>query len=222
MPDQTKIKICGLKRQEDIAIANRLRPDYIGFVFAGTKRNITKETAAAFRAALAPGISSVGVFVNEPAENIGAMCREGILDLVQLHGDETEEEIAAVKALTGKPVIRAVRVRTVEDIMAKADTCADYLLFDAYRAGEYGGGGECFCWEELLRAKERFREEGRTFPPFFLAGGLTIENAARAVKSLRPYALDVSSGVETDGFKDGEKAAGFIAAARSAWGECGE
>ncbi len=219
MTDDTKIKICGLKRQEDIAIANRLCPDYVGFVFAGTKRNITKETAAALRAALSPGISSVGVFVNEPAGNIGAMCREGILDLVQLHGDETEDEIAAVKALTGKPVIRAVRVRTVEDIIAKADTCADYLLFDTYRAGEYGGGGECFCWEELLLAEKFFQEKGRTFPPFFLAGGLTIENAGEAVKSLRPYALDVSSGIETDGFKDGEKVAGFIAAVRGDHGE---
>lgn len=211
----TKIKICGLKRPEDAAIVNRLRPDYVGFVFAGTKRKITKETAAALRAAILPEILSVGVFINEPPENIVAMCREGILDLVQLHGDETEEYAAELKKQTGKPVIRAVRVRSLKDIVAKARTCADYLLLDAYRAGEYGGSGETFRWDDLLAAKEIMEGSGKPFPEFFLAGGLNSENAAQAIWQLHPYALDVSSGVETDGFKDEEKIKKFLQACRS-------
>lgn len=205
MPHKTKIKICGLKRMADIEIVNRLRPDYVGFVFAGTKRKITQETASALRGALAPGILPVGVFVNEPAENIEAICRAGILELVQLHGDETEEYIAEIKKRTQKPVIRAVRVRTGKDILEKIETCADYLLFDAYRAGEYGGSGETFCWDVLLAAKKDLEKNGKTFPPFFLAGGLHAGNASEAVRLLQPYALDVSSGVETDGVKDAGK-----------------
>lgn len=212
----TKIKICGLKRPEDAAIVNRLRPDYVGFVFAGTKRRITKETAAALRAAILPQILSVGVFTNEPPENIAAMCHEGILDLVQLHGDETEEYVAEIKRQTRKPIIRAVRVRSPKDIVAEAGTCADYLLFDAYRAGEYGGGGEAFGWEHLDAAKKILAQSGQALPEFFLAGGLNSENAAQAIWLLHPYALDVSSGVETDGFKDGDKVKKFIEACRRA------
>ncbi len=205
MPHKTKIKICGLKRMADVEIANRLHPDYVGFVFAGTKRKITQETARMLRGALAPGILPVGVFVNESPENIEAICRAGILELIQLHGDETEGYIAKIKERTGKPVIRAVRVRTVEDILEKVDTCADYLLFDAYRVGEYGGSGETFCWDILLAAKKCQEGKGKTFPPFFLAGGLHAGNAMEAVKRLQPYALDVSSGVETGGVKDAGK-----------------
>ena len=215
---KTKIKICGLKRLEDAAIVNRLRPDYVGFVFAGTKRKIAKETAAALRAAIRPEILSVGVFVNEPMENIAVMCREGILDLVQLHGDETEAYVAEVKRQTQKPVIRAVRVRSQDDVLANADSCADYLLFDTYRAGEYGGSGAAFAWNDLLAAKKRYEENGAAFPAFFLAGGLNAGNAPNAIRTLHPYALDVSSGVETDGFKDEEKIKEFLKACRNADG----
>lgn len=216
MSAKTKIKICGLKRPEDVAIVNRLRPDYAGFVFAGTKRKITGETAAALRAALLPEILSVGVFVNEPMENIAALCREGILDMVQLHGDETEEYIAKVRELTGKPMIRAVRVRFLEDILAQADTQADYLLFDTYHAGEYGGNGECFSWDALEQAKRQLEKSGKRLPAFFLAGGLNAKNAPEAVRRVHPYALDVSSGVETDGYKDENKVREFMDALRCA------
>lgn len=209
-----KIKICGLKRPADAAIVNRLHPDYVGFVFAGTKRKITAETAAALRAAIHPDILSVGVFTNEPPENIAQMCNAGILDLVQLHGDEPEEYVAEIKKQTKKPVIRAVRVRCEEDILAKAKSCADYLLFDTYRAGEYGGSGEAFCWDDLRTAKKIYEENGKPFPTFFLAGGLNADNAAEAIRHVQPYALDVSSGVETDGFKDEEKVREFISACR--------
>lgn len=212
----TKIKICGLKRPEDAAIVNRLRPDYVGFVFAGTKRKIAKEKAAALRAAIWPEILSVGIFVNEPIENITAMCREGILDLVQLHGDETEAYVAEVKSQTQKPVIRAVRVRSQDDVLANAESCADYLLFDTYRAGEYGGSGAAFAWDDLLAAKRHFEESGAAFPAFFLAGGLNAGNAKKAIRTLHPYALDISSGVETDGVKDEEKIKEFMKACRKA------
>ena len=215
---KTKIKICGLKRPEDAAIVNRLRPDYVGFVFAGTKRKIAKETAAALRAAIRPEILSVGVFVNEPMENIAVMCREGILDLVQLHGDETEAYVAEVKRQTQKPVIRAVRVRSQDDVLANADSCADYLLFDTYRAGEYGGSGAVFAWDDLLAAKKRYEENRAAFPAFFMAGGLNAGNAPNAIRTLHPYALDISSGVETDGFKDEEKIKEFLKACRNADG----
>lgn len=214
MEYQTKIKICGLKRPEDVAMVNRWRPDYAGFVFAGTKRKISKELAAQLKAALAPEIRSVGVFVREPLENIAAMCREGILDMVQLHGDEPEEYIGQVRALTGKPVISAVRVRDAQDIIARAGTCADYLLLDTYRKDEYGGSGESFCWEELAAAKEELGKNGRILPSFFLAGGLNAGNAAEAVRLAKPFALDVSSGVETDGCKDEVKIREFIGAVR--------
>lgn len=208
--EKTKIKICGIKRMEDILAVNRLHPDYIGFVFAGTKRKITLEMARTLRAALSQEILSVGVFVREPIENIVKICREGILDLVQLHGDEPKDYIAKVKEQTGKPVIRAVCVRRKEDILAEMETNADYLLFDAYRAGEYGGSGESFCWEELKQAKRDCLEKGKKFPPFFLAGGLNAQNVEGAIHFLHPFAVDVSSGVETEGRKEEKKMEGFV------------
>lgn len=208
--EKTKIKICGIKRMEDILAVNRLRPDYIGFVFAGTKRKITLETARTLRAALNHEILSVGVFVREPIENIVAICGAGILDLIQLHGDEPRDYIAKVKERTGKSVIRAVRVRRGEDILTGIETDADYLLFDAYRAGEYGGSGESFCWEELEKAKRDCLEKGKKFPPFFLAGGLNAQNVGRAIQLLHPFAVDVSSGVETDGVKEEKKMEEFV------------
>lgn len=214
MEYKTKIKICGLKRTEDVAMVNRLRPDYVGFVFAGTKRKITKECAARLKAGLAWGISAVGVFVQEPVENIAAMCREGILDMVQLHGDEPEDYIGEVKALTGKPVLSAVRVRDAQDILARAGTRADYLLLDTYRKDAYGGSGESFCWDAVAAAERELEKSGRRLPPFFLAGGLHPGNAAEAIWLAHPYAVDVSSGVETDGCKDENKIREFIEAVR--------
>lgn len=215
MHENVKIKICGLKRREDIAIVNKYLPDYVGFVFAGTKRCLTREQAGELKSVLSPQIRSVGVFVNESSENIARMCEEGILDLVQLHGDETEEDIRRLKELTDVPVIRAVRVQGSKDILRMADTAADYLLLDAYRANEYGGSGESFCWDYIPAAKGRLKEAGKSMPPFFLAGGLNAGNAPDALKA-EPYALDISSGVETDGFKDEQKIKEFVQAVRNA------
>jgi phosphoribosylanthranilate isomerase len=190
MRGNMRIKICGLKRFEDIEYANIIKPDYIGFVFAGTKRRITPETAAALRAKLDKDISAVGVFVDEPVENIIDMLEKGIIDIAQLHGDETEEDIQYIQAVTSKQVIKAVKVRDRYDVEAWLDSSADYLLFDSG-----AGSGQLFSWK-LLEGVDR---------DFFLAGGLNPDNIKEAAETVKPFALDISSGVETDGVKDFEK-----------------
>lgn len=197
-----RIKICGLKTIEDIHMVNRLKPDFVGFVFAGSKRRITPETAAELKKALLPEIRSVGVFVNEEMERIVGLARNGVLDDIQLHGDEGEMYIRQLKEMTDKPVIKAVRVRSTEDIREAEKLPCDYLLLDTYKAGEYGGSGETFPWNMIPELEK----------PFFLAGGLCAGNIADAVKSCHPWAVDVSSSVETDGRKDEKKVREFIEA----------
>lgn len=199
-----KIKICGLKTMEDIRMVNRQKPDFAGFVFAGSKRRITPEQAAEMKKELLPEIRSVGVFVNEDPERIAGLAEGGVLDYIQLHGDEDGEEIRWIKDRTGKPVIKAVRVRSREDILQAEKLPCEYLLLDTYKAGEYGGSGERFCWEMIPELEK----------PFFLAGGLNAENIAEALKTCRPWAVDVSSSVETDGRKDEEKVRRFMRAVR--------
>lgn len=198
-----KIKICGLTRAADIAAVNEARPDYIGFVFAGSKRRVTPQQATVLRHGLAPGIVPVGVFVNAQAEEIARLCRAGVIEAVQLHGDEDEAYIRTLRAYTGAPIIKAVRVgaRVPEEALASS---ADYLLFDKLSERAYGGLGEAFDWSLLAGV-------GR---PFFLAGGITLENVFEAAKSL-PHCIDVSSGVETGGVKDGVKIAKIIEKVRS-------
>ena len=197
-----KIKICGLKTIEDIHMVNRRKPDFAGFVFAGSKRRITPEQAAEMKKELLPEIRSVGVFVNEDPERIARMAEDGVLDYIQLHGDENGEDIRRLKDMTEKPVIKAVRVRSREDILMAEKLPCEYLLLDTYKKGEYGGSGECFCWEMIPEMEK----------PFFLAGGLNEENIAEALKTCRPWAVDVSSSVETDGRKDEEKVRRFMRA----------
>ncbi len=199
-----KIKICGIRRMEDVRALNRLMPDYAGFVFADSRRRITKKEAAAFRQALDPAIRTVGVFVNERPEVIERLCEEGILNAVQLHGSEDEGDIRRIRQITSLPVIKAVRVRSREDVRAAVGLSADYLLFDTYTERDYGGSGTCFDWSML----------SGTGRPFFLAGGLNPQNIRQAAESTRPYAVDVSSGVETDGYKDAGKIEAFIRAVR--------
>lgn len=197
----TKIKLCGLSRPCDIAAANELKPDYIGFVFAAkSRRYVSPETAAQLKAMLDPGIRSVGVFVNAPAEEIAALLDAGIIDVAQLHGSEDEGAIAALRALTDKPVWRAFRIDTPEDIAAANACSADLVLVDSGA----GGTGTTFDWD-LLQGMQR---------PFLLAGGLNPGNAEGAVAALRPYGVDVSSGIETDKKKDPEKMAAFVSAVR--------
>jgi len=185
-----KLKICGLKRFEDIEYANLVKPDYAGFVFAGNKRRISPDMAAQLRAKLSKDIKAVGVFVNEPVENIIGLLDRKVIDIAQLHGDETEEDIQYIQAVTGSEVIKAVKVRHRYDVEAWLDSSADFLLFDSG-----AGSGEVFDWT-LLEGVDR---------DYFLAGGLTPDNIESAVEHLFPYGIDISSGVETDGVKDCEK-----------------
>lgn len=200
-----KIKICGITIPEEIEYANELLPDYIGFVFARSRRQITAGQAADLKKKLAPGIQTIGVFVNQDLSTIKNLCGMGILDIVQIHGDEDAAYLRALKQETGKPVIRAVRVRSAEDVEKAFALPADYVLFDAYRPDSYGGTGESF--DPGLLA-------GYTMP-FFLAGGLNENNIASSIRISRPYCVDVSSGAETDGKKDRIKMRSIINTVRS-------
>ena len=205
-----KVKICGLKTLEDVAIVNKYRPDYIGFVFAPTKRFVTDEQALAMKKALLPQIQAVGVFVNEPIEHILSLCRQGIIDMIQLHGDETEEYITEIQSKTDTPVIKAVRVQTSEQVSSMVTPLAEYMLFDTYKKDAYGGSGERFPLEILQRSLREQERTGAVMQPFFLAGGLTLENIEEVLGEQDCYCVDVSTGVETDGHKDEAKVRDLI------------
>ena len=203
-----RIKICGLRGPEDIAYANEVRPDFVGFILSpGFRRSITKEAAAELRKALHPDIAAVGVFVNEPAERIVEFLEEGIIDMAQLPGQESEEDIVYIKAVTGKPVIKALKVENRYVVDAWLDSATDYLLFDSGT-----GTGQTFDWTIL---SEVLREMGGSLPKeFFLAGGLGAENLASAFQTIHPFAVDLSSSVETEGVKDLEKMREAVRCAR--------
>ncbi len=192
----SKIKLCGLTRIEDIEAANELKPDFIGFVFAEkSKRYISPQKAKLLKQKLDPNILAVGVFVNESLENIAKLLNENTIDIVQLHGDEDDDFIAKLKELTHKPLIKAFKIKSENDIKAAQNSTADFVLLDSG-----AGTGQAFNWS-LIKNIER---------DYFLAGGLSPQNAEIAVKKLHPYALDVSSGIETNGIKDKNKMADFI------------
>lgn len=191
----TKIKICGLKRAEDISIVNEYRPDYIGFVFAGTKRFITDEQAENLKHLLSPEIQSVGVFVNDDIKHIVKLANTNIIDVIQLHGDETNEYITTLRTYTDKEIIKAVRVKNEESIQNAMKYQTDYLLFDTYVKDSYGGTGKSFDRTLINKKMDKY----------FLAGGLGPENLKAVLMECNPFAVDLSSGVETDGIKDKEK-----------------
>ena len=196
----TQIKLCGLRRPGDIEAANRLKPEYIGFVFARkSKRYVDPETALSLKKSLSPDIKAVGVFVNEEVSVVADLLNRGIIDVAQLHGSESEEYISELKKATGKPVIRAFKVATSEDVAAAVGSSADHILLDAG-----AGDGVTFDWS-IVKNVDR---------PFFLAGGLNPLNVVDAVEAVHPFAVDVSSGIETDGFKDTDKMAAFVSAVR--------
>ena len=186
----TKIKICGLSRLEDIDFVNLARPDYIGFVFAPSRRRVTPEQARKLRGTLRPDIVPVGVFVNESIENILAL--EDVIDIIQLHGSEDEGYIKTIKSRTDMPVIKAAAVQKTGDARKWQNTEADYLLLD----NKGGGTGQTFDWNLIGEGIEK---------PYFLAGGLNIGNIPDAIRLLAPYCVDVSSGAETEGQKDPDK-----------------
>lgn len=191
----TKIKICGLTRIQDIEYVNEALPDYIGFVFANSRRKVSFETSFQLKKALDSRIKAVGVFVNESISNIIQLCSAGIIDYVQLHGDEDEEYLRTLRYEISNPIIKAIRVKDLSSIKAIDKLSCEFALLDAYSDCQYGGTGKTFDWKLASTIKK----------PFFLAGGINSSNAKAAIEYCQPYCLDVSSGVETNGFKDRNK-----------------
>ncbi len=203
IPYPIRIKICGLSRPEDIACANDVRPDFVGFVFApASRRCITSERAAALRAALAPGIDAVGVFVDQPPEFIASLLAARTIDWAQLHGHESPDYIARLRVLAPSArLIQAFSVRTPDDIARAAASPADLVLLD------HGAGGTGAAFDWTLAAG---------FPRLYLlAGGITHANAADAIRAARPWGLDASSSLETDRLKDPAKIRAFVSAIRA-------
>lgn len=196
----TKIKFCGLTRPCDIEAANAIKPDYIGFVFApNSKRRVSYKQAVDLKNLLSKDIKAVGVFLNEDIEPVISLLNLGIIDAAQLHGNESADYIARIQKETGKPVIKAFQIHSEQDVSAAEETIADYIILDAGT-----GEGKTFDWNLIDNFKK----------PYFLAGGLNPDNVAGAMRLLHPYALDVSTGIETDGLKDKQKMAAFAAAVR--------
>ena len=216
-----KVKMCGISKVETIPAVVEAKPDYMGLVFAPSKRQVTVDQAKTLveelhkECALKYGsdtehdkndtIKTVGVFVNETVDNLVTIANEANLDAVQLHGDEDETFIQSLKERTDVEVWKAVQIRSAADVEEWIDSSADMLLFDAYHKDERGGTGEVFDWSSL-DAFER---------PFMLAGGIDSTNVARAIRTVRPYGIDISSGIETNGVKDDEKITAFTKIVKS-------
>lgn len=183
-----KIKICGLKRREDIEYVNKYQPDYIGFVFAGKKRKLTYDQVVDLKKYLTSSIQVVGVFVNKDISFVEKLVKEHVIDLVQLHGQEDQKYIQALKEKVDVSIIKAIQIKNEDSFNEHYDV--DYYLYDHGT----GGTGESFDWSMLKEVDK----------PVFLAGGINLLNIDDALKK-NVYALDVSSGVETDGFKDEKK-----------------
>ena len=191
----TKIKFCGLRRIEDIKYANELKPDFIGFVFApGRKRTVDRDTAEELKNLLDHDIKAVGVFVDEDVKNVAKLLNDGIIDIAQLHGSEDEEYIKTLRLLSSKKIIKAIEIQSADDINKANESSADYVLLDSGK-----GSGLKFDWALINEIKR----------PYFLAGGLDCDNIENALAILNPFAVDVSSGIETDGFKDFDKMCRF-------------
>lgn len=212
-----KIKICGLRRQRDIDYVNLGRPDMVGFVFAGKKRRIDYKTAECLKERLNPEVKAVGVFVNEERAYIEGLIANGIIDMVQLHGDEDEAYIERLRQSVqriGKgniPFMKAVRVRSMKQVCEAEKLPVDYLLLDAFTDGEYGGSGKQFNYNLIPDLKK----------PYFLAGGIDFENVTEIVEKIRgknvslPCCLDISSSVEVDGYKDKDRVMRIISLVRT-------
>ncbi|MCR4845450.1 MAG: phosphoribosylanthranilate isomerase [Eubacterium sp.] len=203
----TRIKICGLKRIEDIEAVNELCPDYVGFVFADfSHRYVDKEAAVKLKERLDPRIKAVGVFVNEDYNYVAELLNEGVIDMAQLHGDEDEVYIERLRGLTSdnereaksadsEKIIKAFNMSKIGSVSEIDNSSADMVLVDSGT-----GSGKTFDWTRLSEIKR----------PYILAGGLGVQNIAEAVNTLQPYGVDVSSGVETDKLKDVNKMRSFV------------
>lgn len=196
----TRIKLCGLSRDCDIDYVNELLPEYIGFVFwEKSKRFVSPERARELRSRLKKEIIPVGVFVDEKTEEIERLVKSGVIDIVQLHGNESEEYIEELRNKVSCPIIKAYCIKSEEDVRRANSSKADFVLLDSGQ-----GTGTVFD-HSLLKGINR---------PYFLAGGLTPENVGTAIRELKPFAVDASSSLETEGFKDKEKMTAFVKAVR--------
>lgn len=200
----SKIKICGLSRPCDVDYVNEAKPDFCGFIIGVPKsrRNVTPEKVRQLVKTLSPEIAPVGVFVNAPVEEIAGLTQDGTLQYVQLHGQEDEAYLAALRQKVTVPIIQAFKVTGTEDVRRAEQSTADYILLD----NGSGGTGKTFDWSNLRNVTR----------PYILAGGLGPENLGQAVKQLAPWGTDLSSGVETDGYKDREKILAAVRAVREA------
>ena len=216
-----KVKICGLKTLADVEKVNRYLPEYIGFVFANTRRFVTDEQALSMRQSLDQRIQAVGVFVNEPIEHVIRLYDRGVINVVQLHGEESEAYIRELKQKTDMTVIKAVKVQNMEQVSGQMSQEADYMLFDTYKKGALGGTGERFPLQILDESLKGLRARGQTVKPYFLAGGLDCQNVEEVLGQVecnaffKCIAVDVSTGVETDQVKDEIKIKQFIEIVRS-------
>ncbi|MBO4638034.1 MAG: phosphoribosylanthranilate isomerase [Clostridiales bacterium] len=193
----TKVKFCGMMREEDIKAVNELGPDYVGFIFAPkSRRYISPETAAAFKKMLRPDIKAVGVFVNADMKDILRLLDEGVIDMAQLHGSEDDEYIKTLKRSSGKAVIKAFGIGGRKDVLEAVSSPADIILLDT------PGGGTGKGFDRKLIADLDI--------PYILAGGLTVDNVSSLITELHPFGVDVSSGIETDGAKDKDKMKAFM------------
>lgn len=190
---RTRIKICGLTRPEDIQAVNQAKPDFCGFIveFPKSRRNVTVEQLRKLREQLDEKILPAGVFVNAPAELPAKLLNEGTIAMAQLHGQENEAYITQLKTMTDQLIIKAFSIKTEEDVEQALRSGADYILLDQGA----GGTGETFDWNLVPSIKR----------PWFLAGGLGCDNLESAIHLLHPWAVDLSSSVETDGHKDPDK-----------------
>ncbi len=192
-----QLKFCGLRRAEDIAAANAYPPDYVGFVFAESRRRVTPEQARDLSAQLASNIKTVGVFVNEPIPRLLEIANTANLSVLQLHGDEDAAYIAQVRAQWNGVLWKAVRVQTAESLLSANALEVDALLLDAFSPLAYGGTGKTVDFDVIVC--------NRPTKPFFLAGGLHAGNLAHAIQLTHPQGVDISGGIETDGLKDAAK-----------------
>lgn len=198
-----RVKICGLRRPQDVEAANEARPDYVGFVvdFPRSRRSVPASELAALSRLVRPGIRRAGVFVDEPIEEIAKLFESGTIDVAQLHGSEDEAYLSRLRATCDVPVIQAFRMRDVEDVERTMASSADLVLLDNGQ-----GTGHTFDWS-LARDVRR---------PFMLAGGLGPKNVAQAIRAVHPWGVDMSGGVETEGTKDPIKMRAAVAAAKGA------
>lgn len=196
-----KIKTCGLFREEDINYANELKPDYIGFVFAESKRKVGVEKAYNLKNKLDKEIKSVGVFVNDNLDFILNLIRGKIIDIIQLHGNEDNNFLDNLKTKTNAKIIKFIPVENADSILNSLNIFSDFILLDNLK----GGVGKTFNWNYLKEAFESNKKFIEVFnKKYFLAGGLNKENINEALK-FNPYCVDLSGGLETNGIKDFEK-----------------